>query len=1052
MQADILIVADSPTEAAQIEEALRRRGHTTRTAANGHDALARIRQCRPALILSDIRMPLIDGLQLCAAVKQDPDLCALPVILLTSPGMPQDALAALAAGADFYIPKPYRDDDLVARIREALSRGEQLGPVPPATREVETLHRTILQASTSGFWLADLQGRLLEVNQAYCGMSGYSEPELLAMHAFDLDAGETAASTAAHIQKVVAQGEERFESRHRRKDGTLYDVEVSVQFQPAAGGRLACFLRDITERKRAAQGLLRSQERLGLALRSAGAGMWDWDVASGRIEWSRELFGLFGLDPKHTAAGFDAWRQVLHPEDREPASERITRALQDGTPLASEYRVVHADGTVRWISALGSTVRDNDGHPVRMSGICLDISARKQAQAVLAARLNLSDYASVHTLGELLTRTLDEAEALTSSAIGFFHFVAADQKTLSLQAWSTRTRQDGCTVTGNRHHYPVDMAGVWADAVRERRPVIHNDYGSLPQRRALPAGHCALLREVVVPILRHDRVVALLGLGNKPRDYVPADVESLRQLADMAWDIVQTKRAEDALRASEEAATALMNATTDAAAMMDRQGTALALNEEMARRLGRTKEATVGTCLYDLLPPEFAVARRAKVDAVVRTGKPLRFEDEREGRVTDHSIYPMADAQGTVTRVAIFGRDITERKRSEAERERLQARLMEAQKMESVGRLAGGVAHKFNNHLMGIMSYVELCRDGLPPEHPIRGHLDEISAEAQRSADIVRQLLAFARKQTIAPRALDLNEACANTLRMVRPLLGADIELSWQPGADLWTVRIDPSQFDQILTSLATNARDAIGGVGRVTFETRNTVLDQAFCAGHADTVPGDYVMLAISDTGRGMSKETLAHLFEPFFTTKSLAEGTGLNLATAYGVVRQNRGAISVISAPGQGTTFRIYLPRAVAATGAGAPAAVPGELPRGTETILLAEDEKSIRVTAQRFLSVLGYEVLAATGPHEALSLAAAHRGEIHLLISDVVMPEMSGRDLAQRLAASRPRLKCLFMSGYAAEALAQRGVVDQETPFLAKPFSRHDLARTVREVLGG
>jgi signal transduction histidine kinase len=392
--------------------------------------------------------------------------------------------------------------------------------------------------------------------------------------------------------------------------------------------------------------------------------------------------------------------------------------------------------------------------------------------------------------------------------------------------------------------------------------------------------------------------------------------------------------------------------------------------------------------------------------------------------------------------------DISERKRTEAELARLESQLQQAQKMESVGRLAGGVAHDFNNLLMGIMNYVELCRDELPPEHAIRGYLDEVTSDAQRSAGIVRQLLAFARKQIIAPKVLDLNESVTATLKLLRHLLGENITLFWLPGAALWRVKLDPAQLDQILANLAANARDAIGGAGKLIIETRNTTLDAAYCAEHADALPGEYVMLMVNDNGCGMDKETLAHLFDPFFTTKAVGEGTGLGLATVYGIVRQNNGCVDVQSKPGEGATFRLFLPRCAAEP---APAATPPpERPGGTETILLVEDEKSVRVTTSQLLGLLGYTVLAAGAPEEALRLAAKHAGVIDLLITDVVMPGLSGRDLAERLTEQRPTLKRLFMSGYPAELIAYRGVMGQNVHFLAKPFTRDALAQKVREVL--
>ena len=414
--------------------------------------------------------------------------------------------------------------------------------------------------------------------------------------------------------------------------------------------------------------------------------------------------------------------------------------------------------------------------------------------------------------------------------------------------------------------------------------------------------------------------------------------------------------------------------------------------------------------------------------------------------------YPIQNERGQVYRVAGIAEDITERRRSEEERERLQAQLTQAHKMEAVGTLAGGIAHDFNNLLMGIMNYVELCRDGLDRDHQVRVWLDEIASDAQRSAELTRQLLAFARKQAIAPRALDLNDTVTSTLKMLRRLIGEDIDLNWQPGADVWLLEMDPSQLDQLLANLCVNARDAVGvgGVGRVTIETGNTTFDDAGCADHAEAVPGEYVMLAVSDNGKGMDPHTLERIFEPFFTTKEVGEGTGLGLATVYGIVRQNHGFISVASEPGQGSVFRIYLPRFAGDTAAHTDTATPPELVGGNETILLVEDEKSILVTAGIFLEHLGYTVLAAEAPEAALRLVAKHAGDVHLLITDVVMPGMSGRDLSERLARDFPKLKLLYMSGYTANVIAQHGILEEGVHFLSKPFTRQELVMKVRQIL--
>ena len=385
-------------------------------------------------------------------------------------------------------------------------------------------------------------------------------------------------------------------------------------------------------------------------------------------------------------------------------------------------------------------------------------------------------------------------------------------------------------------------------------------------------------------------------------------------------------------------------------------------------------------------------------------------------------------------------------------RDALEVQLHQAQKMEAIGRLAGGVAHDFNNMLAVITGHAELALEQTTPDSPLYTDLLAIQKAAQRSAALTRQLLAFARKQTIAPKVLDLNDTIAGMLNMLGRLIGEDIELLWQPAATLWSVHMDPAQIDQIMFNLVVNARDAIAGVGKIMIETGQVVFDESYCEAHADFVPGQYVLLAVSDNGCGMDKAVLAQLFDPFFTTKPRGQGTGLGLATVYGIVKQNHGFINVYSEPGQGSTFKIYLPRHAANLAETSAAPLPVATPTGAETVLLVEDEEALLKLSAQLLERLGYTVLAASGPHQAIQLAEAHPGVIHLLLTDVIMPDMSGRDLRQRLSTLRPDLKCLFMSGYTANVIAHHGVLDGGVHFLQKPFSREALAAKVREALYG
>ncbi|MBN1472916.1 MAG: response regulator, partial [Syntrophaceae bacterium] len=372
------------------------------------------------------------------------------------------------------------------------------------------------------------------------------------------------------------------------------------------------------------------------------------------------------------------------------------------------------------------------------------------------------------------------------------------------------------------------------------------------------------------------------------------------------------------------------------------------------------------------------------------------------------------------------------------------------QKMESVGQLAGGVAHDFNNMLGVILGCTELAMKQIGPNEQLRANLDEISKAAQRSADLTRQLLALARKQAVAPKVLDLNETVEGMLKMLRRLLGEDIELVWQPGSNLGLVFLDPLQVDQILANLCVNARDAIAGKGQVTIETDSVSFDETYCAQHAGFVPGEFVMLAVRDDGCGMDKKVLDRLFEPFFTTKEMGKGTGLGLGTVYGIVKQNNGFIDVNSEPGKGTSFNIFLPRH-AAKAASRPKQEQASAPvGGSETILLVEDESAVLKMTTMMLERMGYVVIATETPGKAISLAQEHQGQIDLLITDVIMPEMNGRELAGNLISIYPYIKKLFMSGYTANVIAHSGVLDDGVSFIKKPFSMKDLAAKIREVL--
>lgn len=514
-----------------------------------------------------------------------------------------------------------------------------------------------------------------------------------------------------------------------------------------------------------------------------------------------------------------------------------------------------------------------------------------------------------------------------------------------------------------------------------------------------------------------------------------------------------------ALKESEETFRKLFEESSDPILLLQ-DGRYVSCNQAALNILGASDlNRIVGASLLDISPPQqpdgraSAEAAKEYLERAERKGL-CRFEwtaRRFDGKllILDVSLMPIM-LRGRKYLYSTW-RDITEYKAAEEQKQRLQAQLVQAQKVESIGRLAGGVAHDFNNMLTVILGQVEQLEEELGFGHPAQESLKEIREAAERSTELTRRLLGFARQQTIQPVVLSLNARVGDLLKMLRRLVGEDIKMAWLPGENLWPVKIDPVQLEQVLINLCVNARDAIADVGKVTIETRNVVVSEEVAARHGDCTPGDYVMLEVADTGCGMDEQTLGHIFEPFFTTKDVGKGTGLGLSMVYGVLRQNRGFIEVESHPGQGSRFRLYFPRYREAPAPAAAEPAPRQpIVPGRETVLVVEDEPSVGRLTKTMLQRLGYQVLLVQTPEEALRVAQEEQQRLDVLLTDVVMPGMNGRELFKKMTAYQPRLKCLFMSAYTDDVIAERGVVDKRVNFIGKPFTFHQLSVKLREVL--
>ncbi len=509
-------------------------------------------------------------------------------------------------------------------------------------------------------------------------------------------------------------------------------------------------------------------------------------------------------------------------------------------------------------------------------------------------------------------------------------------------------------------------------------------------------------------------------------------------------DISDRKQAEAQLRLQ----SLVLNQIQDRVTITDLNGKITYVNDAVVRDLGYDRNAIVGatTEKYGESSDRGATQRQILQETLthgVWQGEVVNRTAQGDEVLMDCRTQIILDEQGNQVAIAGISTDITVR-------EKLERQLAQAQRVDSIGRLAGGVAHDFNNMLQAILGNTELALERVGLDASLKADLEDIRRIALRSSELTRQLLAFARRQTVMRKVLDLNETVTSMLKMLRRLIGESITLVWNPGADLWPVRMDPAQMDAIMANLCVNARDAITGTGQIIVETRNTILNESDCIHREGCFPGDYVKLTISDDGCGMDAETLSHLFEPFFTTKGLGKGTGLGLASVYGVIGQNGGNIEVASVPGGGTTFWIYLPRHEAQT-LQMPEEVKPPVVGGGETILLVEDEQAILDITSRMLKNLGYTVMPASTPGEAIRLTQAYSGSIDLLITDVVMPEMNGWELSENLRSIHPGMRRLFMSGYTSDVIAHQGVLDEGLQLIQKPFSKAELAIKLRKVFG-
>jgi len=992
------------------------------------------------------------------AVDGGPPVCALCVVdNLPRIWSPRDLALLSDLAASVVTELELRAPDR-RRSRPANEAGEpRPTPSDPAA--------SVFEGSAVPMGLMQPDGSWLRVNPALATLLG-TTPEALAgcpAEACTHPADRSADHEAIRLLRAGEVASYRSEKRLLR-DGEQ-PLWVLSTVTALSDGPLHVAYQDITDRKLAEHDLRQREERYRLAAEAGNDALWDWDLLTDRVVWTEPASGKFGYHRSGRGASAAWWYERLHADDRERVVSGIHAAIATGAESwRDEYRFRRADGSYAHVLDHAAIVRDEAGDGVRMIGGVVDRSEEIHAAQLASGQGQLLEQiAAGLDLGAVLERIIRFTETHGSHLTAAIFVVAADTRELRLAAGPSLPAglREALAVL------PLDpAAGLATQAAARRETVEYRE----PAAEALEPWAAALKDAGItaawaVPLFAADG--SLVGAfeihhstHHHPDDADRQVVELAARLAEIA---IGRDRSQDALARGIRLLEQVLDNLPVGVWVLDRDGRIMFGNPAGRaiwggpRYLGLEEgEAYRGWWAESGEPvaPEEWAATRAILKGETSLNEAVNIETFDGARKTIlNSAVPLRTLSGEIIGAILVNQDVTDQRAAEAALRSSEAQLRHAQKMEAVGQLAGGIAHDFNNLLTGILSYSELMLQELREGDPLRGDLEQIRHAGQRAAGLTRQLLAFSRRQVLQPRVLSLNATVTELDSMLRRLLGADVSFETELDPGLWYVMADPGQLEQVLVNLVVNARDAMPEGGAVTIVTANRQLHATDDARGNGVRPGGYVTLSVRDTGVGMDVPTQARIFDPFFTTKEAGKGTGLGLSTVYGIVEQSGGHIAVESAPGQGATFTIFLPRHEPSPGAAAPGQPDRRgLPTGNETLLLVEDEAAVRSSARRLLERHGYEVVEARHGRDALRILDEGGRRIDLVITDLVMPEMGGREMVERVRAHYPAMKVLFMSGYSERAVTSDGSMPPGTGFVEKPFTVEQLIRRTSEILDG
>jgi PAS domain S-box-containing protein len=865
---------------------------------------------------------------------------------------------------------------------------------PQESRVTAERYRLLVEQAPDAILLTDQAGRFVEVNSAACAMLGYSRDELLLLRIPDVIAPEDRAQAALQYQSLTPRQGFRAERRMLRKDGTILWTEVRVWM--TQGGCPQAIVRDISERVRAAEQLRKSDQLLKASREQLRTVVSNIPVVLAAVDRDgvftlSEGKGLEALGLKSgEVVGVPIWDLYRDNEENLEAARRVLA----GESFVTTIRVGDIVFESHYAPIIGS-----DGEVEGAIAVGIDITARERA---IQAQQEADKYLRTVVANlPVVLGVIDRHGVVTLSE-------GAGLAQLGLQ--------------------PGEAVGLPISEVNGVEPDL------LESARGALAGETFVTTNTIGETIFESHFAPIIGSNGEVDGAIVVSI-----------DITARERAIQAQQAADRYLHTILNAGPAIFVVIDRDGTIKLSEGPLLSRIGGDPGGAVGVSVWERFADnheQLAAIRRAL------SGERTSAELNIAGVDLENHFAPTFAANGDITGVVGIGIDVTERKRAEE-------RFLQAQKMDAIGQLAGGVAHDVNNLMTAIIFNMDLALQEVGTEHAVSADLQDARDIARRAGAMAHQLLAFSRQEIVHPRKLEMNGLVDGVAGMLRRLIGADIELVVRLSLNAGLVRIDATQFEQLLLNLAVNARDAMPGGGMLTIATAPSSAEQDGPR-LAGLGAGEYACLSVTDTGEGMSEDVREHIFEPFFTTKGPGSGTGLGLAACYGIVKQAGGAIMVESAPGRGSTFSVYLPHVEADSGATVLDAEPvlTSLPRGTETILLVEDDASVRRGVARILSALGYAVFEAAHAEEALRVSAQHAGDIALLLTDVVMPGMGGEQLAAVLSSERPGLKVLLTSGYAADSPGGGGADARDTKrgraFLRKPFEPASLAHAVRAAL--